>query len=229
MRLELHPQKIVWFLSLSAVLMGVLHLIGCVPMFFMGRCTPLGFLSMDGEQNLPTLFSVMLLWICSLLTGGIAWANKSVGWRQMLPWAGLALAFFLMGADEMMQFHERFSEPIRQVLGERCAFRFAWVLPFSLLTLFFAAIYLRFFMHLPRGTRRLVFGAAVLFVGGAIGVEVIGGAWVQAHGKSAFYYLLVMAEELMEMSGAILFIYAFANHIDRHLPFSLRITSSTFR
>jgi len=53
---------------------------------------------------------------------------------------------------------------------------------------------------------------------------VFSGAWLQAHGRDRIYYLFVMAEELLEMAGAITFIYAFAIHIDWHLSFSVRIT-----
>ena len=49
---------------------------------------------------------------------------------------------------------------------------------------------------------------AVVYVGGALGVEMIGGAYVEEHGIWNFNtILLVNLEEVMEMYGASLFIY----------------------
>ncbi len=182
---------------------------------------------MDGEQNIPTLFSLMLLWLCALLTAGIAWGNRGSARKKVFQWSILAAVFFFMGLDESIQIHERLTEPTRNMLGSSNLFHFAWVLPYMVFVVVFAAIYLRFFLELPRDTRRFVLLAAILYLGGCIGLEIVEGAWIQSHGKDEGYYLLVMIEELLEMSGCLVFIYAFANHIDKYFPdFELRITSS---
>lgn len=76
-------------------------------------------------------------------------------------------------------------------------------------------------------SNNLVLLGAILYVGGSIGFEMLNGAWKDLHGRTAVYYLLTTVEELLEMFEVIIFIYAFLNPIDKHLPdFSLRITSS---
>ncbi|MEN7973272.1 MAG: hypothetical protein ABFR47_05510 [Verrucomicrobiota bacterium] len=193
----------------------------------MDRSYPLGLLSMDGEQNIPTMFSVALLWLCALFAGCIAVAEESGGRLRRLQWGVLAVVFLFAGVDEFTEMHERLTEPLRNALNAGGLFYFAWVVPYVFFALLFTAMYFRFFMRLPGDTRKFVVLAVILYVGGSIGMEMIGGAWVQLHGKDWAYYLLVMVEEMMEMAGSIAFIYAFANHVDKHLPgFSLRITSS---
>jgi hypothetical protein len=84
--------------------------------------------------------------------------------------------------------------------------------------------YLRFLLELPPPVRRLVLAAAVLFLGGAAGVEVLGAFSGREHigftpGWSSMRYVLAAsAEELCEMLGAVVFAYAAALHLQQHVP-----------
>lgn len=227
MQIKLHPKKTVWILGMGIATLTLLHLIACIPFFFMGRSHPFAPLNMECEQNIPTMFSAALLWFSALLVGGIAWGYKRDGWYKALPWFGLAVAFLFMGLDESIELHEQLTEPLRDILGARGLFFYAWVIPYILFTLLFAIVYVRFVLELPGDTRKFVLIAAILYISGCIGVEMIGGAWMESYGRFSLYYPLAMVEELLEMSGSTVFIYAFLNHIDKHLPgFCLRITSS---
>ena len=226
MELKLNPGKMVWICAVGMAALLLLHIIACLPMLLMGRSYPWIFLNLGGEQNLPTMFSTVLLLINAFLTGCIAWASKNER-RSMAYWVGLAFAFMAMGMDESFMFHERSMHIIREALQVSGWFYFAWVIPYAVLVLCFALVYCRFFFRLPVDTRKHIALAAVLYVGGAIGLEMLGGAWFSAHGKDVVYYLLLVTiEEMLEMAGGIAFIYAFSCYIDRHLPgLSLRITS----
>ena len=223
MDLKLNPKKIASVLAFAMILLAILHIIACLPLVFMDRSYPLGFLSLDGENNLPAMFSVALLWCSALLTACIAWA----GGKNRIYWAGLSLAFLLLGLDEATMIHERMTEITRQVLGATGLFYFAWVIPYLILLLLFGALYCRFFFALPSDTRWKIMWSVLLFVGGAIGVEMLGGAWLESHGRDSIFYLFVMVEEVLEMSGSIAFIYTFSSYIARHLPdLRLRIASN---
>ena len=225
MELKLTPKKIVRVLAVVTAVLAIFHVLACLPMFCMGRSYPWGFFSFDGEQNLPTIFSVALLWWSALLIACIAWAEK--GERvSRLYWTGLSLAFLAAGMDEAIMFHERLTQIVRQQMNATGLFHFAWVIPYAVILLLLVVIYGRFFFALPADTRKHVVLAAIMYVGGAIGLEMLGGAWVESHGKDAVYYLFSTIEELLEMSGGIAFIYAFSTHIARHLPYlRLRIAS----
>ena len=138
---------------------------------------------------------------------------------------GLSVAFLFAGMDEATMIHERISEGIKHFVDTSGVFYFAWVIPYSVLVLVFAMVFLRFFLRLPADTRRHVALAGFLYVTGAIGFELLGGAWVSSNSKDAVFYLFATIEESLEMLGSIIFIYAFSNYIARYLPdFCLRIT-----
>jgi hypothetical protein len=51
--------------------------------------------------------------------------------------------------------------------------------------------------------------AAILYIGGAIGVELIGGRYAELHGEENWTYsMITTVEESLEMAGLIVFIWA---------------------
>ncbi len=61
--------------------------------------------------------------------------------------------------------------------------------------------------------------AFALFVGGALGVELFGSAYVSTHGREVFGYTLIVAvEEALEMVGVATLIYALLAYISVALP-----------
>ena len=56
--------------------------------------------------------------------------------------------------------------------------------------------------------------AATLFIGGAIGIELVGGRYVELHGReNVTYSMIATLEESLEMAGVIVFIYALLKYI----------------
>jgi hypothetical protein len=56
--------------------------------------------------------------------------------------------------------------------------------------------------------------AATLFIGGALGFELVGGRWVELHGKENLTCsMIATVEESLEMAGVIVFIYALLKYI----------------
>ena len=93
-------------------------------------------------------------------------------------------------------------------------FYFAWVVPAAILLFIFAALFARFALALPYKTRGLFGLAAVIYVGGALGIEMIGAAQASANGTNNLSYALVtIVEESLEMVGLVTFFYALADYI----------------
>ncbi len=116
-----------------------------------------------------------------------------------------------MGFDEAFQAHERLNDPIRRVLGggRLGVFSFAWVVPGLVLEFLLMLVFLRFLVRLPAPTRRRVVLAAALYLGGSIGMEMLGGWLVELHGPNSWQYTTVTTiEEGMEMAGLISFVWA---------------------
>lgn len=182
---------------------------GLVPMF-----------NVDAEQNVPTMFSIFLLLLATALLMLIAVLKGREGSPYTSRWRLLAAGFLYMAFDEGARLHELFILPMRQLLGERelGIFFFAWVIPFGLLVLLLAVYFARFVFSLPRRTAVNFVIAAVLFVGGALGMELVGGYYAELYGEDLTYTGIATAEETMEMSGVILYIYALLQYIGEYYP-----------
>ncbi|QDT35902.1 hypothetical protein [Stratiformator vulcanicus] len=129
-------------------------------------------------------------------------------------WFLLGIIFVGLSLDEMVMFHETLDNTLRSRLGTGGLLHFAWVIPASLLVLAVGLTYLRFLMNLPLRTRALFLLAGGLFVGGAIGVELLEGAIVDSGGLNSVTFTLVQAlEEGLEMIGVAVFLYALLDYL----------------
>ena len=182
----------------------------------------------DNELSIPTMYSVIMLFICSLLLSIIFVFKKTHNDRFTLHWGVLALGFLYMAFDEGAMIHELLIDPMRRFMGDHNPdfFFFAWVIPGILLVLLLAVAFFRFLLHLPKRTRVQFMWAAALYLGGAIGLEMVGGQYGAAHGlKNLGFSLIATVEESLEMAGTILFIYGLLSYIQTCAPqFALRVT-----
>ncbi|MEP7272398.1 MAG: multidrug transporter [Acidobacteriota bacterium] len=184
--------------QLTAYLTGHNHIHGLVPLFYV-----------DAELNIPTFFSTLLLLIASLLLTVITLLERNLAAARVWQWALLAAGFLLMTADEAFSIHEALMVPTRDLLGEGVfrAFYFPWIVPAGVMILVLAPLFFKFLWHLPRRTRVIFLTAAVLFVGGSLGFELIGGRYARLHGLNNLTYSMIAGcEECLEMAGVIVFI-----------------------
>lgn len=173
------------------------YVFGLVPLF-----------NVDGEQSVPALFSTLLLFAASglLAVAGAAQADGNTARRY---WTGLAAGFAVMAVDENVSLHEKLIPVLAKALGEDrpAVFHFAWVALAVVLLPALAAKYARFWWRLPPATRLGFAASAVMYLGGAVGVEMLGGAYVELYGHTPAYALLVTLEEGLEMAGVSLLIF----------------------
>lgn len=177
---------------------------GLVPLFYI-----------DTEQNVPTTFSVILILIAASLLALIARLARLQKAPNASKWAVLSFGFLLMALDEALQFHERLNIPIGQLLGDGTlgVLYFPWVIPGILLVFTLGLFFIKFLWALPVPTRVQFLLAAFLYVGGAIGVELIGSRHAELHGfENWTYSLIATVEESLEMAGLVVFIRALLNY-----------------
>jgi len=68
---------------------------------------------------------------------------------------------------------------------------------------------------LPRQTMILFICAGVIFITGAVGIEIISAQEADLHGtESVLYSVLYTIEELCEMLGIVIFCYALLRYIE---------------
>ena len=200
------PSRVLHWLLIAIGVLAVLStatqaLVSYLPEF-VGRDLAASLFYMDNEQNVPTLCSTLLLLASAILCAMIAQTHHR-GRESYVPhWVGLALIFSALAFDEFASIHERATLRVRDLLGiEDGVFRWAWVIPAGLAVVIFVIVYLRFLGHLPRSTRRGFWGAGILFVGGAIGFEMLSapGYVPGATEQAMSYVLLTTVEETLEL------------------------------
>jgi hypothetical protein len=75
---------------------------------------------------------------------------------------------------------------------------------------------MRFLAHLPRRTRYQFLTAGAIFVIGAIGLEMVTASYEEAY-DSMGIAVLTAGEELCEMLGVVIFIYALCSYISSYI------------
>ena len=182
---------------------------------------------LDREGNLPAWFSAMMLTACAVLLFAIYLAKRRRRDAQTACWGGLAAIFLYLSVDEASGLHELTFSLAHAFFDLTGALYGGWMIPFGALLLVFAAFYLRFLLNLPRRFQVLFVLAGALYVGGAIGMELV--SWEYrwsvmeatpgdfdakvAASKDMTYTLLVIAEETMEMLGAAVFLHALLRYV----------------
>jgi hypothetical protein len=188
------------------------------------RWTLIKGFDMDREDNFPTWYASMSLALAALLMALIAeWARRVAG-RWARHWQGLALLFVGLSMDELLELHERLIDPMKGLLhlDGLGIFRFAWVIPGLAGVAVLGLAYLRFLGALPPRIRRRIVLAGALYVVGAVGFEMLGGAFESSAGRGLAYALIVAVEETLEMLGVAVLIgalleYIAANRISVHV------------
>jgi hypothetical protein len=162
-------------------------------------------LSLSYEGNVPTWFSSSLLLACALAAGAIARTRPP--WRR--HWWGLAIGFSFASLDEAVGLHEHLGGNF----DTSGVLYFDWVIPAIAILAVLAAIYLPFVWALPSRTRTRLVIAGVIYVGGALVMELPLGWWTERAGDEGLGYAMIdWVEETLEMIGASLGIVAMVAH-----------------
>jgi len=171
--------------------------------------------SLSSERTPPAFFAFLLLLICGVWLGIIALHEHHGGSRWWRHWAVLAVMFVFMAYDEAAGLHEKAIEPLRELLDAGGFFYYAWVIPGIIVVTITFLAYLPFLLHLPPVFRWLFLLSGAIYVGGAIGMEMISGAHIDQHGRDLVYRLMTIVEEAFEMLGALLFIASLMKYLTR--------------
>lgn len=210
-----------------------LSLVGQYSKYVLGHDTLKGFVPLfyvDLEPSVPTWYSSMALLLAAGLCTLIARHHTVARRPYRRHWTALAALCVLLSLDEIAMLHEYPIDSLREALGTTGPLYYAWVIPGMAAVALVGLVCWRFWWHLPARTRWLCLLAAVIFVGGALGVEMLSGVQASRYGEQNLRYaLIVHLEEAMEMSGVAIFIYALADYLACHVepvPFGLTFRHS---
>lgn len=231
--ITLSPLKITRALGVTALLLVLASITGQLTKYILGHEFVYGLIRLfyvDYENNIPSYFSASLLLLAALLLALITALKKAAHAAYEFQWALLSFTFLYMAIDEAASIHELLTWPMRNLLGllgqqAGGIFSFTWVIPGIAVAMVFGLSYLKFLLHLPAKTRWRFVIAATLYLGGAIGMELIGGRYADLHGmENLAYSMTATVEESLEMAGVIVFIYTLLNYIaDNYQEIRLRL------
>ena len=226
--IRLQPIRLVGILGVIAGVLVTISLAGQLMRYVGGHDHVYGLLipseklfHVEYEQNITTLFSVFLLLCAAFLLGLISILKRQRRDPDCSKWMILTCGFIYLATDEGWSFHEMLIDPVRGLLGHDSLgmFYYAWVIPGMAGVGILALLFLGFLLRLPSSTRWSFLGAGAIFLGGAIGAEMLGGRYAESHGDhNLTYQLLTHLEESMEMAGMIVFIYALLRYLAEQCP-----------
>lgn len=167
--------------------------------------------SLSYEQNIPTWYSSSLLLACAALLALIAAGARKAGSGYTRHWWVLALGFLYISLDETVSLHEA-AGWLR--LGG--VLYFSWVIPAAAVVAVVGLSYLRFLGHLPRRTRNQFIIAGVVYVTGAVLMELPLGYWTEREGSHNLGYGLIdLVEESLEILGMSMFLLSLLEYLGR--------------
>jgi hypothetical protein len=232
-RIELSGKAITTAFALSIVALGLAHVVFQSVRHHLGMPEFYGLVrlfDMGVEANIPTFFSSMQMLVVSLLLTAIGLVKRRSADRYARQWLWLAVMFFLLSLDEMSEVHEMTIRPIRELAPGLVTglFYWAWVIPAGVLVVLVSIGFASFvFRYMPGYLRRAAVLGAIVFVAGAVGVEMPEARYAQINGIDNFTYALyVLLEETMEMSGILIFLSGLLRYAGSELAdFSVRVVS----
>lgn len=179
-------------------------------------------LSLSYEHNLPTWYAVLLHATCAglLILHGLSVVDGApVRGAGAARWLVLGGLFAFISMDELVQIHEAASD----WFDTGGVLYFGWVIPAGLLVAALGLWYLPFLRALPARTRRRFIVAGVIFVSGALLMELPLGYWTERAGTDNLVYAGIdWIEETLELVGVSLFLLALLD-IPGRAPDRLRI------
>jgi len=221
MTLVISPKKLSQILTLVVLCLTLASIAGQYSTYFLGHARLKGLVrlfDLDDENNIPTWYSSSALLLCSILLATIAFAKKRDGARYVFHWTVLSIIFLFLSLDEAASVHESINEPLRAALDAGPVLYHTWVILGAAVVLAIVVVYWRFLSDLPSPTRRLFLTAGIMYVGGALGVELLGGWYSALYGKKNIMYVMIATvEEFFEMQGIVVFIYALMSYMSLNI------------
>lgn len=221
MKVNINTRKVTLVLSVAILVLSVLHLITNYLLLYThtGKAATwtLELFDMAREVSVPTWYSQTIIFIASAVLLVIARIKKANRDQYYKHWLGLSIGFLYLSIDEGSGIHEIFNPVVKSMFGDLDIFHgifyYAWTLAGLLVAGVVALVYLRFLLKLNTKTRTLFILAALIYLGGAIGLEIISSAYITANPHGYTYVVIQMIEESMEKFGVVLFIYALLDYL----------------
>lgn len=176
-------------------------------------------LDLNAEANIGAWFSSFLLScsaaLCLLVAQVRRLRHEAIAGR----WAVLSAFLLVMAIDETAQLHDMATRPLRNALGlDFGVLYFSWLLPALIVVgaaFFYFAPLVR---NLSATIRPQLLVATIVYLSGAVGLEMIGGSLVSGGHQSLGYLTVITLEESLEIFGGFLLLTALLNQVRELRP-----------
>lgn len=176
-----------------------------------------------GEQTVAAWLSSALMLLCTAPLFQIAALRRRLGEHDVRHWAVLGLIFVGLSMDETVGFHEMTTGPLRAAFNGSGIFLYAWVVPALAFVAVVALAYARFLFGQPAWFRNRCILAGALFVGAAVGFEMMEGAFAEFYLEHrVIHEIAAHLEDVLEFAGILVFLHALLTYLRLHSP-DLRI------
>ncbi len=182
-------------------------------------------LNLDKEVNdLPTWYQSSTLLVSSVLLLVIGLARRELKDKDAKYWGLLSLIFLFLSLDEAVSIHEQMTMPLRTTFHLEGFLFLSWVIPASFLVAVLGIVLSRFLFRLPSSTRNLMILSALIYLAGALGVEMVGANYMFMMndppdiGSNFTYAIITTVEEFLEMTGIVVFIYCLLTYLFVPIP-----------
>ncbi len=166
------------------------------------------------ESNVPTFFSSFVLTLAGGLLLMIYLVSKQYAQKYIYHWLLLSCIFIFLAVDETISIHEKFNKIGHYIkAGAEGYLKYPWILPYGLFVLVAGGMFAKFVFALPKKSRNLFIGSAIIYITATIGFEIIEGHVIAHFGVKSYYYLICALEEFLEMTGIIIFIYGLLDYV----------------
>lgn len=163
------------------------------------------------EGTVHAWLGSLLLGVCAAALAVIASDHRTAKFRKQ--WWILTGGFLFLSADELLQIHEGLTKVSKAMFGSGSA-PHLWALIGLVGAAALFVAYLPFLRHLTPHFRKRFILAGAIYLGGAIGFELLGGVYgMLVRPNDRYYVLLAVIEESLELVGCGMFLMALLEYI----------------
>jgi hypothetical protein len=178
------------------------------------------FIDFNSEKdNLLDWYQSSTLLFCSLLLATTAFILKSNRKTDRLFWENLAWLFLYLSIEEVVNINNHILLLLNYAFNVQDFLNSYLLLATLVLICILLAVEFSHLFHLPLHIRRLFICAGFIYVVGAIVLDALGPMYVDLHNnplassQKFVNSMLITAEELFEMVGISIFIYAILSYL----------------
>ncbi len=182
---------------------------------FLGWSQILRIFHLNSEASLGTWLSVVGLTLCSSVLFLIASIERRTGSCFARHWFALAVIVLGFSVDEQAKLHDLgIGAQVREYITLPGLLYYGWVIVAFASIVVVAITFKNFFVALPLPTRAWFLLAAVTYVSGEVGMEMIGGWYTDHYGATGFVFTVMTAtEEILGLVGVGLALYALLSYV----------------